>query len=69
MANQSKPTTEDPRKNDVILQWNIRGILSNYEELKKLIEDHNPLVICLQETKLEFNKLPDIRGYSKVEPN
>ena len=69
MANQSKSATnEEPCKNDVILQWNIRGILSNYEELKKLIQDHNPLVICLQETKLEFNKLPDIRGYSKAEP-
>ena len=53
MANQSKPTPNiDPRNSDAILQWNIRGILSNYEELKKLIEDHNPLVVCLQETKL-----------------
>ena len=67
MGYQSKYEIDDPCESDAILQWNIRGILSNYEELKHLIQTHNPLIICLQETKVAFNKLPDIRGYSKVE--
>ena len=68
MGNQSKHNSKlDPNESDCILQWNIRGIRSNFEELKILIGEHKPLVICLQETKIEFDKLPDIRGYSKVE--
>ena len=35
-----------------ILQWNCRGIRARAEELKALIRDESPKVICLQETKL-----------------
>ena len=37
-----------------ILQWNCRGIRSNSEELKVLINETEASVICLQETKLGF---------------
>ena len=33
-----------------LLQWNIRGFRSNAEELKVLCNEHNPSIICLQET-------------------
>ena len=33
-----------------ILQWNCRGYKSNLNELHLLIQDHNPGVICLQES-------------------
>ena len=49
--------------NGAILQWNIRGIRANYEELKIIIEEHIPLIICLQETKMDYEKLPTIKGY------
>ena len=35
-----------------ILQWNCRGLRTRAEELKVLIKDHDPKIICLQETKL-----------------
>ena len=35
-----------------ILQWNIRGLRSNSEELKILFNEENPSVSCLQETIL-----------------
>ena len=33
-----------------IMQWNIRGLRANWEELHLLIQDLSPRVICLQET-------------------
>ena len=35
-----------------ILQWNCKGLHTRAEELKVLLRDSNPGVICLQETKL-----------------
>ena len=35
-----------------ILQWNCRGLRTHSEHLKVLIRDHDPAIICLQETKL-----------------
>ena len=35
-----------------ILQWNCRGLRSRAEELKVLMRDCNPDVICLQEVQL-----------------
>ena len=35
-----------------ILQWNCKGLRSRAEILKMLINEHNPGIICLQETKL-----------------
>ena len=37
---------------DRIIHWNITSYHSNFEELKKLISDHNdPACLCLQETR------------------
>ena len=47
-----------------ILQWNIRGIKRNYTELNLLIKNHNPNVLCIQETKLP-NKDFVIKGYQE----
>ena len=35
-----------------IIQWNCRGFKANYEEIKRLVVDNNPMVVCLQETHL-----------------
>ena len=35
-----------------ILQWNCRGLKTRAEELKVILNEHNPGIICLQETKL-----------------
>ena len=34
------------------LQWNCRGLRARSEALKVLIHDHNPGIVCLQETML-----------------
>ena len=38
-----------------ILQWNARGLRCNRRDLDILIGEHQPDVICLQETKLEHS--------------
>ena len=35
-----------------IVQWNIRGIRANQEQIRVLFRDADAAVICLQETKL-----------------
>lgn len=42
-------------KNIKILQWNLNGFYKKLDELKLLISEHNPEIICLQETN--FNNL------------
>ena len=38
-----------------ILQWNCKGLRTRCEDLKILLNNHNPGVVCLQETKLDSN--------------
>jgi len=37
---------------DTLIQWNLRGLQANRDELNLLLSFHNPTVIALQETKL-----------------
>ena len=48
------------------IQWNIRGINSNREELLILKNEFKPLVFCLQETKVSQDNLPKIKGYNLI---
>ena len=45
------------------LQWNIRGLQANYEELRLLTARYSPKVIALQETKLIKDKKIQLKGY------
>ena len=36
-----------------IIQWNCRGFRANYEETQLLLQQLNPVAICLQETKIK----------------
>ena len=38
-----------------ILQWNIRGLRCNRRDFDILVSEHQPVVVCLQETKLEHS--------------
>ena len=38
-----------------ILQWNCRSIRKNFNDIQLLINEHNPVAICLQETFLPHN--------------
>ena len=48
----------------MILQWNIRGLQANREELDLLFSNIDPTVICLQETFLKENKTINFKHYS-----
>ena len=36
------------------LQWNIRSVFSNFEDLKLWVHDHKPKVVALQDTVKDF---------------
>ena len=38
---------------DTIIQWNCRGMKSNFDEHSLLINDHKPVAVYLQETFLK----------------
>ena len=46
-----------------IIQWNCRGLRSNYEELKSLVCDNNHSVVCLHETFLKDQNHITFKGY------
>lgn len=57
----------DRNKTQQIIQWNCRGIRSNYNELLILISLFNPAIVCLQETFLQNNnhfKTPNYEQYN-----
>ena len=52
-----------------IIQWNIRGLRANYEDLVLLLNRHNPSVIALQETLIPEDRVFSISGYSAMTKN
>jgi endonuclease/exonuclease/phosphatase (EEP) superfamily protein YafD len=48
---------------DTIIQWNVRGLNANREELHLLLR-HSPIAVCLQETLLLPEKDASIPGYT-----
>jgi exonuclease III len=51
-------SAKDSRSACFALQWNIRGLRANIDELKLLIVDHDPCIIALQETKANQTIIP-----------
>ena len=49
-----------------ILQWNIRGIRANWEELALLVEETQPIIVCLQETMIGERTCPCPTGYNTL---
>lgn len=47
-----------------IIQWNCNGLTGKYEELKILINKYQPLVICIQESKLLPTKKFNLKNYN-----
>ena len=47
-----------------ILQWNIRGLQANSEELNILLSNFNPVLVSLQETFLKPSKTTTFKNYS-----
>ena len=47
-----------------ILQWNCRGLRTSILDLQSVISQHQPIAVCLQETKLAPESHCAIKGYS-----
>ena len=45
------------------LQWNCRGYYANFEKLARLLKEHVPVCVCLQEIQLCFRKFFPPSGY------
>ena len=73
MAGQSKatkhpdPTSNNKKKhNPCILQWNMRGMGTQGDELKALVKEFNPIAVFLQETKCKFQYLVKLDRYIPI---
>lgn len=50
-----------------ILQWNIRGLRANFEELKAILNDKTVKIACLQETKLRESDTCSLKGFDSYQ--
>lgn len=61
------PNVQGNRKN--IIQWNIDGFFSHLESFKLLVNKYLPYAICIQETKFNFNFVPEFKNYKNYYKN
>jgi exonuclease III len=52
-----------------IIQWNINGYIKKLNDIKIIIQNHNPTIICLQETNLNGNFNPHINNFNTYTTN
>lgn len=52
-----------------ILQWNCRGIKTHKAELEVILKEHNPYIICLNETMIPYNEIYKIKNYKCFQYN
>ena len=52
--------------NHSVMQWNIRGVSANYQELQLLSSQLKPSVIALQETLQRENKNISISNFHSI---
>ena len=49
-----------------IVQWNVRGLRANFEELRLLCNQYNPQVVVVQECQLRKDKIISLTGFSGI---
>lgn len=52
-----------------IIQWNLNGFFQKQEELKLIIQNHNPQMISLQETNFKDNFTAHLKNYESFSKN
>ena len=52
-----------------IIQWNINGYYRHYEQLQIILRQHNPTILCLQETNFKNEHQPTLKGYATFTKN
>lgn len=53
-------------KQQNIISWNIQGLRTGRPDLKLLVHEHQPLVICLQETMCTSTNQTNIAGFTTI---
>jgi len=48
----------------VFMQWNMRGLRANREDLSLLLSQYHPTAVSIQETLLHSNKTASFKNYS-----
>ena len=46
-----------------IIQWNVRGLRANFEELRLLCNQYNPQIVAVQECQLRKDKIINLTGF------
>ena len=49
-----------------IIQWNVRGLRANFEELRLLCNQYNPQIVAVQECQLRKNNIINLPGFSCI---
>ena len=49
-----------------IVQWNVRGLRANFEELRLLCNQYNPQVVVVQKCQLRKEKIINLTGFSGI---
>ena len=47
-----------------MIQWNLTGFHSHYEELQVLLSDISPAIVCFQETKFKTTESVILKNYT-----
>lgn len=56
--------SQNIKSNNFILQWNCNGFLSKLNDLKLLIQQFCPTVICIQESHLSFRNIINFNSFN-----
>ena len=46
-----------------IIQWNVRGLRANFEELRLLCNQYNLQIVAVQECQLQKDKIINLTGF------
>ena len=49
-----------------IIQWNVRTLRANVEELRLLCNQYNPQIVAVQECQLRKDKIINLTGFSGI---
>ena len=49
-----------------IIQWIVRGLRANFEELRLLRNQYNPQIVAVQECQLRKDKIISLTGFSGI---
>lgn len=57
---------EENKRKNVLIQWNCRGCIRSYCDIKMLLKKFNPICLCLQETHFGPEQPYSLKGYEII---